>query len=119
MGTNYHLRYNICNKCNRYEELHIGKSSYKWKFLFHSIKKEDLTTDLITYDQWVDFLKIETENNGSKIFDEYGREIELEELLSLVTEKQCDKGHEFDDTKLASLYHTDVKGYDFCTKEFS
>ena len=112
MGTNYYLRHDICNKCNRYEELHIGKSSHKWKFLFHSIKKEDLTT----YDRWVDFLKIETENEGAKIFDEYGAEIELKELLDLITEKQ---GNKEKNPSKWNDYYLDVRGYNFCTIEFS
>ncbi len=116
MRTNYYLRYDICEKCNRYEELHIGKSSAGWKFLFHSIKKEDLTTDLVTYDQWVDFLKITTENEGAKIFNEYGEEILLENFIKIVEMKQGEK--EKDPSKW-NLYYVDVRGYNFGSGNFS
>jgi len=35
MGTNYYHRTNICEKCGRFDETHIGKSSWGWTFSFH------------------------------------------------------------------------------------
>jgi hypothetical protein len=34
MGTNYYARTNECDKCGRYDEVHIGKSSAGWEFTF-------------------------------------------------------------------------------------
>jgi len=38
MGTNYYLIYNECKCCNRHDKVHLGKSSYGWKFTFQTIE---------------------------------------------------------------------------------
>ena len=47
MGTNFYIRYNKCSCCDRYDELHVGKSSYGWSFSFHSL------------DEYVDISKLD------------------------------------------------------------
>jgi len=112
MGTNYCLRYDLCNCCNRYNEIHIGKNSYGWKFVF----QVDEENELVTYDRWADFLKLEVER-GSKIVDEYNKEISLKDFIGIVEDKQKDiknKDHgDYTDN------YIDVRGYNFCEGEFS
>lgn len=77
MGTNYYLRINACECCKRYDELHIGKSSAGWKFMFHKIpeKAED-------YSQWLELLL------KGDIYDEYGQYVPLKDFLERVDKKQ-------------------------------
>jgi len=54
MGTNYYYKedINTCKCCGRPEEIkeiHIGKSSCGWNFLFDCYLK--------TYKEWVEFVK--------------------------------------------------------------
>ena len=34
MGTNYYTKINNCDKCGRYDKIHLGKSSAGWQFYF-------------------------------------------------------------------------------------
>lgn len=34
MGTNFYTRINECASCERFEEIHLGKSSAGWQFSF-------------------------------------------------------------------------------------
>jgi hypothetical protein len=78
MGTNYYARYNECKCCNRYDEIHIGKSSAGWTFTFHA------TDDIKSFKDWALFLQ----NSGVKIFDEYGDEKSFSQFLQLVDGKK-------------------------------
>ena len=80
MGTNYYVKYNQCNHCGRYDEEHIGKSSFGWTFTFHATDK------IRSWKDWKDFL-----TTGIKIFDEYGTEIDILDFVSLVDKKQSEK----------------------------
>lgn len=83
MGTNYYHRTNICPECGRYDEQHIGKSSAGWSFGFQG------TPTIRSYKDWLLLLGIP----GSKIFDEYGREISLEDFKANVEAKRNGKKH--------------------------
>ena len=78
MGSNYYLR-KICEHCGRYDELHLGKSSAGWKFLFQKSKLINNLAEAVvltcTYD----------------IYDEYGRRITPKEFWDMVLEKQKEK----------------------------
>jgi hypothetical protein len=41
MGTNYYWRFRQCGSCNRYEEIHVGKSSGTWQAYPHKLLNED------------------------------------------------------------------------------
>ena len=71
MGTNYYLRSNCCEHCNRYDDLHIGKQSIGWKFIFQAYKDKNLTTVAL----WLQ--EIRKPNN--KVYDEYDRHIKDKE----------------------------------------
>lgn len=91
MGTNYYMRYRICECCERYDEIHIGKSSYGWTFSFHAFREGDYeslaTVGIKSYKEWIDLL----ENIKGGIYDEYGQEISLDEFKNLVKSKEKEK----------------------------
>jgi len=104
MGTNYDIKYKICDKCGRYDELHLGKSSYGWRFALQANNFE-------YYKDWREmkiWLKKMCKNNKGKIYDEYDEEVGLEEFITLVESKQ-----------LTKQYVDRFDGYRFCNYEFS
>ena len=82
MGTNYYLRTGnkITKTCNcgfeheLDEELHIGKSSYGWKFVLHIIPERGINE----LEDWEELFKT------GKIFDEYDREITVEQMMDCI-----------------------------------
>ena len=72
MGTNYYVKEKLCEHCNRYEEVHIGKKSYGWSFCFNP--------KFNTFKQWKEYLNA----NKDLIYNEYGDHVLLEELLQLI-----------------------------------
>lgn len=87
MGTNYYLRMNICPHCGRYDEVHLGKSSGGWRFMFHGYRDKD---DPIKLTNLVNLFKI-LNTEGIRIFDEYGEEETRQEFLDFVNQKQSEK----------------------------
>ncbi len=85
MGTNYYLHQqkgDICTSCGKgetQEELHIGKSSIGWKFIFNP--------RFSSFKQWREVL----EKSPDQIFDEYGQKISLFDFYSKVKSKQDGK----------------------------
>jgi len=104
MGTNYYLRTNICECCNRYDEVHIGKSSAGWSFTFHGMES------IRTAAHWAaEFAK-------GRIFDEYGDETSVEDFWKLVEAKRLNKRHADAHPDGA---HIDPEGHSFSNYEFS
>lgn len=96
MGTNYYLVKDFCDTCGRYDETHIGKSSYGWKFTFSNKlgkTKEEVFKEI---------------KKGDKIVNEYGEDVSVEELSKLIESKQDDNEH----TDRQHFYQ-DNDGYDF------
>ncbi len=60
------------------ETLHIGKSSYGWKFTLHSIPEKGL----VCWRDWEVVLR-----DATRIFDEYGEDVPFGELKSTVLER--------------------------------
>lgn len=80
MGTNYYLKTKICPHCKAGgETIHIGKSSGGWYFALHV----DPERGFANLDDWKSLF---TQPN-SKIFDEYNKEISVEEMLKTITER--------------------------------
>lgn len=116
MGTNYYIIENMkppCSCCGRpyeHEQVHIGKSSFGWKFLFSSVKGQ-----YRDFKSWLEFV----EKYKDSIYDEYERKVELEDLLKLIANKQenfkqekvVNVGDDFD--------YLDPEGYRFTDYEFS
>ena len=79
MGMNYYLRYNICPTCGRYDEKHIGKSSYGWCFGLHIYPEEEVET----LEDWVAVLKAD----GAEIYNEDGEEVKFKDLLDTIVNR--------------------------------
>ncbi|MDD3813232.1 MAG: hypothetical protein PHZ02_01190 [Desulfocapsaceae bacterium] len=108
MSTNYYLRTKICDCCHRYDEIHIGKSSVGWKFLFH------VTKTLRSADDW--FKEIET--SGGLIFSDCATPITLEEFKIFINEKKSTKSQKEVYFKNDPKFWTDGD-YDYLEGEFS
>jgi hypothetical protein len=110
MGTNYYIRdyskSDYCPHCERgdkYKEIHIGKSSGGWKFLFNgedfkSIKQVERTLA----------------KHFDELYDEYDRKVDRLEFWEMVERKQSGKLHEHCDPNLYFYDH----GYDFMNRYF-
>ncbi len=87
MGTNYYLhvlKNDACAHCKRpatIEQLHIGKSSAGWYFSLHVIPERGIN-DLI---DWV--LLITFAPPGTEIKDGYGRSIDFQTLMDVITRR--------------------------------
>uniref|UniRef100_A0A6M3JPB9 Uncharacterized protein n=1 Tax=viral metagenome TaxID=1070528 RepID=A0A6M3JPB9_9ZZZZ len=108
MGSNFYHRTNLCDKCGRYDEEHIGKCSWGWSFSFHA------TEDIKTYKDWLEKFK-----QGGEIWDEEGEKFTIKEFKNLVKQKINGQNH-------AKLYkekyqdcYNDPEGHSFMKGEFS
>ena len=81
MGLNYYAQVNRCFHCERSEEVHIGKSSFGWKFLFNPYKE--------SWKEWKEFL------SEIPIKDEYGVQVSFEEFVQKVEKKQKEDGEHY------------------------
>ena len=97
------IYYDLLNE--RKSEIHIGKSSHGWQFLFNlgirnythgqSLKKEDI-------DKWF---------RSGVIFDEYGDEISVDDFWELVDYKKDEMDYDEYDKKYPEEAHY-CRGYD-------
>lgn len=114
MGTNFYTRENECEKCGRYDELHLGKSSGGWQFSFQ-YNGGRFYKNVPEMKKWL---------KGKTIKDEYGREVTQEEFWSMVEEKQKPE-YENHAAMMRKEYpsHRDtehvIDGYSFSDTEFS
>lgn len=102
MGTNYYARISECKECGRFEEIHLGKSSYGWKFTFALNGRKYYAT----VEEMKDWLR------GKTIKDEYDREITQKEFWDMVAEKQKVENPSHDSHDIW------IKGYHFVDGEF-
>jgi len=75
MGTNYYIKNaGVCSECGGTGKIrqHIGKQSFGWPFLFNPKHP--------SFKDWVDVLQ----NNSESLVDEYGRDIGVSELITLI-----------------------------------
>lgn len=81
MGTNYYVKAKApCSCCGRgYEDLHIGKASGGWQFLFAPYPELGLTS----WKAWRKFLA-----NEAEIKNEYDQDISFSEFVFQVEQKQ-------------------------------
>lgn len=76
MGTNYYLRYNECQCCGRYDEVHIGKSSFGWRFAWHGYTEAPAGLHPIkSVADWRDAIKKGT------IYNEYGEKQDADTFI--------------------------------------
>lgn len=83
MGTNYYVKENHCDHCDRYDQTyHIGKSSWGWSFSFRGYRHTVAPQPLTSWVEWKHFLK------DKAIVDEYGTDVNYDEFCTMIeTEK--------------------------------
>lgn len=104
MGTNYYAVKKKPRIVKIYDEIHLGKSSVGWKFVFQEQEQYH------NFEEFKDFI---LNNNEWIIKNEYGEEVSPNELLELIKTKQ--KENNPDDFTWAK----NVDGYRFSDKDFS
>lgn len=110
MSTNYYLRKpigDICKHCgnaNEYEELHIGKYSHGWRFLFDHNEVDSLRS----FKGWQKLL----EKHPDNIYDEYGKCISLYELYSIIDNSMRHKNVLYEEID-EDYFNFDDMGYRF------
>ena len=117
MGTNY---YAVPNRPSCREPIHIGKSSFGWKFCFQTQNDHWNEPPVVwnTFNQVKEWLcKYTVEEKTYAIVDEYDQIIPYEELIELIDAKQND---EFSRSNKENFdYARNVDGYRFSDEEFS
>jgi hypothetical protein len=109
MGTNYYHHIDVCECCGRAGEVvHVGKSSAGWTFTFQG------TEEIRSYQDWLDAMEADP---ASKILDEYGREISLEDFKAIVELKRDENRNHARDYPDGSWLDPD--GHSFSGHDFS
>ena len=98
MGTNYYIR-KTCEHCGRYDEIHIGKSSMGWRFLFRKSPFINTVAEAV-------YLTC-----SYPIYDEYDNRITAKDFWDMVQEKQKEKAHN-------GKFYLNVSNFDFCEEDF-
>ena len=116
MGTNYYARIDACKHCNRSDEnIHLGKLSSGWVFLFRTQKQY--------YNNFNDF-KIFIYRGDVRIFDEYENESTPDALIHTILmsyENKENEHHErYSRMSVGSIRtgYQNIEGYDFLDTEF-
>lgn len=114
MGTNYYIRENECENCKRFEDIHLGKSSYGWQFSFN-YNGGKFYKNIGQMKKW-------TKNKVIK--DEYGDTITYNDFWTMVESKQTkeNKNHaEYCHEKYPYLKDREliIGGYSFSDCDFS
>lgn len=119
MGTNYYLR-KVCSTCGHAEEeLHIGKQSAGWVFLWQGYDDNTLGIHVRSRREWIERIK-QALANGWTIQDEYGCDYTLAGFL----ERVRSEGRRHDEVKSSlgfgwERYLRDDEGNDFVFDDFS
>ena len=88
MGLNFYAEINKCKHCGSPEEkIHIGKSSFGWKFAIEMNEEY-----YKTFDEFLEFIDKKEVN----IVDEYGNKISSKHLQKKM-ESNCEGKSHFDD----------------------
>lgn len=78
MGTNYYVKLNVCPTCKREEkEIHLGKCSGGWKFLF--ARNDEYYKDVPSLKKWL---------KDKQIWNEYGDTVTNDLFWQMVKEQQ-------------------------------
>lgn len=106
MGTNYYMKFNLCDKCGRFDEIHLGKASCGWRFMLQYNDGKYYKT----WKEMKEWLKDQIEK-GAVIRNEYGEEVSLDEFIEIVESKRHEPIDEYFD-------FIDEDGYRFDNGEF-
>src|SRR2546430_2680384 len=103
MGTNYYARLNICPTCKRpEEEIHLGKSSMGWKFMFQ-YNGGQYYKSVPEMKKWL---------KDKLIFNEYDEQLPNRDFWEMVATKQDTIDPDEMDTVI-------IDGYKFYDRKFS
>ena len=103
MGTNYYTRIEECDKCGRFDQVHLGKSSMGWRFTFQG-NGGKFYKDVPEMKKWL---------KGKTITNEYGETVSYTSFWKMVAEKQ--KVVEPETMRHARYFN----GYTFVNSDFS
>ncbi len=105
MGTNYYIDLDFCKHCERSDRIHLGKSSFGWKFAIeiHKIYYK-------TFKEFVEFIR------DKRIVDEYHKEITFDEIMDMIERK---KGHKSHFENYPKSRYADCEKADLMKEEFS
>lgn len=113
MGTNYYTKINNCGHCGRFDEIHLGKSSFGWQFSFQ-YNGGKFYKNVPEMKEWL---------KDKEIKDEYGKVVSHKEFWDMVAIKQTaqNKNHALEAIKSdkSSYYEEVIDGYSFSNVEFS
>lgn len=125
MGTNYYLRTDVCQHCQREEHrIHVGKASMGWPFLFRGYRQyppDGVPYPITSAAQWWDFLERSTAGGGALV-DEYGERQSVPHFRQYVESKRDEtRGPETCNFRHGDRPSEwlDGDGYRFCDNEFS
>jgi len=109
MGTNYYVKSETCESCgHKPEQLHIGKLSAGWEFVFQATEK------FKSFEQWCDHLKT------VDIVNEYDEIVTYVELVRIMQNSSGKKNHhDFCVGEQFAGTFKDVDGWAFNESEFS
>jgi hypothetical protein len=88
MSTNYYIRENECTCCNRYDEIHIWRSSMWNDFTFRA----NWYKYYKNYEEFIKFLE------DKKILDEYWRTYDIEDFEKII----------YDNSLNGETHHRDI-----------
>lgn len=126
MGTNHYARVNVCHCCNRYDEVHVGKS---WS-MFHGFRRDPAWPDdpdpqpFGVIESWQDWKRVLLKTPGLYLFDEYGKETNpVTYVAEVESTSPDDRGRQYrwlvDHGHTLDHDWTDAEGFDFHDGEFS
>lgn len=111
MGMNYYLKSDECPCCGSTKvNLHIGKQSCGWKFLFRA----HIYPPVESYKDWLTLINVP----GFNVYDEQDEQMVKEGFLESINHvqssdlKNVEEGYD-------NRFYLDEDGYNFCTTEFS
>lgn len=119
MGCNYYAIMPGCGKacehCAEAREIHLGKSSAGWVFLFRA---QENWSDTAALDEWLGIL-----DKSESIRDEYGATVTKEDLFCKIISKQQAPNRRSSKLGAREGYPSDsdfvCAGFEFCKREFS
>lgn len=108
MGTNYYWFEPACHHCGRgSRSLHIGKSSAGWVFSLRIHPDEGIRNLSDWKRHWA--------GKGTRIDDEYGNTVQVDEMLRIITERDPNsRRHEINEAGVERGDGT----YDLCDYDF-
>ncbi len=107
MGTNYYYQTEICPHCKRSEELHIGKSSAGWVFLFQAHEDPEIKS----FQDYLNYF----EKTPGKIMSEYKEEFSVSQFEEMINRLQSQDLR----PRVGDRNWIDYYGYSFSDYNFS